>query len=161
MRDMTPPSEHTVRTKVDKSSSFSGKATKPDLATPAYRSQVLTPAEFFRNPPERFISLPNKRYFVECSLVSNKENSVTYLCTLGAITNSIAVSMVVYIYKERCQHMATMAAMYGDGTDYYWQVMPGNPRLSQRQIVREDMGDWSIMPFQRHFGFSVYSTEIL
>ena len=161
MRDMTPPSEHTVRTKADESSSLSGKATQPDLAIPAYRKQVLTPAEFFRNPPERFISLPNKRYYVECSLVSNKEISVTYLCTLGSISGRSAVSMVVYIYKERCQHMATMAAMYGDGLEYYWQVMPGNPRLSQRPIVREDMGDWSIMPFQRHFGFSVYSTEIL
>jgi len=161
MRDMTPPGERTARTKVDRSSSLSGNAIKSDLATPAYRSQVLTPAEFFRNPPERFISLPNKRYYVECSLVSNRKTFVTYLCTLGSNSDSDAVSMVVYIYKERCRHMATMAQMYGDGTDYYWQVMPGNPRLSQRQIVREDMGDWSIMPFQRHFGFSVYSTEIL
>ena len=161
MRDMTPPGERTARTKVDKSSSLSGNAIKPDLVTPAYRSQVLTPAEFFRDPPERFISLPNRRYYVECSLVSNRETFVTYLCTLGSNSDSDSVSMVVYIYKERCQHMATMAIMYGDGADYYWQVMPGNPRLSQRIVVQENMGDWSIMPFQRHFGFSVYSTEIL
>ena len=161
MRDMTPPGERTVRSTVAKSSSISGNVIQPDLATPAYRSQVLTPSEFFRNPPERFISLPNKRYFVECSLLINKETTVAYLCTLGSMGGDTAISMVVYIYKERCQHMATMAQMYGDGTDYYWQVMPGNPRLSQRTIVREDMGDWSIMPFQRHFGFSVYSTEIL
>jgi hypothetical protein len=158
---MTPPGERTVRSTVAKSSSISGNVIQPDLATPAYRSQVLTPSEFFRNPPERFISLPNKRYFVECSLLINKETTVAYLCTLGSMGGDIAISMVVYIYKERCQHMATMAQMYGDGTDYYWQVMPGNPRLSQRINVREDMGDWSIMPFQRHFGFSVYSTEIL
>lgn len=161
MRDMSPPGEYKVPPR--RGSGPSRTETKPETlkALPAFTKQVMTPEEFFRNPPERFISLPNNRYFVDCSLVSNKGNSVTYLCTLGAITNSDAVSMVVYIYKERCRHMATMAQMYGDGVDYYWQVMPGNPRLSQRTNVREDMGDWSIMPFQRHFGFSVYSTEIL
>ena len=160
-RDMSPPGEYIAQPQQRPAPSGNIGQTDTPNSTPAFKEQVMTPQEFFSNPPERFISLPDKRYFVECSLVSNKENSVTYLCTLGCITNSNAVSMVVYIYKERCQHMATMAAMYGDGTDYYWQVMPGNPRMSQRMNVRENMGDWSIMPFQRHFGFSVYSTEIL
>ena len=160
-RDMSPPGEYIAQPQQRPAPSGNIGQTDTPNSTPAFNEQVMTPQEFFSNPPERFISLPDKRYYVECSLVSNKEISVTYLCTLGSISGRSAVSMVVYIYKERCQHMATMAAMYGDGLEYYWQVMPGNPRLSQRPIVREDMGDWSIMPFQQHFGFSVYSTAIL
>ena len=161
LRDMSPPGEYIAQPQQRPATSGNIGQTDTPNSTPAYRSQVLTPEEFFRNPPEQFISLPDKRYFVECSLVKNRENCVVYLCTLGSVGCDNANSMVVYIYKERCQHMATMAQMYGDGTDYCWQVMPGKPRLSQRINVREDMGDWSIMPFQRHFGFSVYSTEIL
>ena len=161
LRDMSPPGEYIAQPQQRPAPSGNIGQTDTPNSTPAFKEQVMTPQEFFRNPPERFISLPNRRYYVECSLVSNKGTFVTFLCTLGSNSDSDAVSMVVYIYKERCRHMATMAQMYGDGTDYYWQVMPGNPRLSQRQIVREDMGDWSTMPFQRHFGFSVYSTEIL